>query len=300
MGINKQALAMILNEHKYRPITGKYLSIGKQTVTIPEKIIFDLFAQYSISDELLKEKYADPVNIDTATRHGQGSIFDHSLIASFSSCDYNCLDVSDYEGATIIHNMNIDIPELYHNTYDFIYNGSCMDNLFDPVTFLKNTSKMLKPGGRIIHLECASALAGAYLSFSPEWFFSYYAINGYFDCKVYAIVARESSDDPHVFNTDLFQWNPYFTRTDNYDYIKGCKSVNGLMYLLVSAEKQEDSTSEIIPMQSHYMHSSDNDWRKRYEDFCVVNRQILRSNVLKDDVELPLLTNHFNYLGSDF
>jgi SAM-dependent methyltransferase len=300
MGILKQALSMILNEHKYRPITGKYLSIGKQTVTIPADIIFDLFAQYSLPDEKLKKIYADPSNIDTSTRHGKGFIFDHSLLSAFSSCEYNCLDVSDYEGATIIHDMNTIIPEQYHNTYDFIYDGGCMDNMFDPVTFLKNTSNILKPGGRIVHLECASALAGAYLSFSPEWFFSYYAINGYVDCKVYAIVARESSVDPNIFNTDLFLWAPYFTRTDNYDYIKGCKSVNGLMYLLITAEKQDNSTSDIIPMQSHYLQPTDFDWRKRHEDFCIAKRPILKTNLLKENVDLPLLTDHYKYLGSDF
>lgn len=291
---------MILNEHKYRPITGKYLSVGKHTVTIPADKIFEIFARNSIPDEQLAKIYADSANIDTATRHGKGSIFDHSLISSFSDCEYNCLDVSDYEGATIIHNMNNDIPEQYHNTYDFIYNGSCMDNLFDPVTFIKNTSKMLKPGGRVVHLECACAVAGAYLSYSPEWFFSFYAINGFLDCKVYATVARESSGNPHSFNTDLFLWNPYFTRVDNYDYIEGCKSVNGLMHLLIVAEKQENSTNDVIPMQSHYMQPSDNDWRKRYEDFCKVSRPILRANTMKENVDLPLLSNHYQYLGSDF
>jgi len=300
MGIFKQALSMILNEHKYRPIKGKYLSIGKQTVTIPADLIFDLFKYYSIPGEQLKLFYADPANIDISTRRGKGFIFDHSLLSAFSSCEYNCLDVSEYEGATILHDMNTIIPKEHYNTYDFIYDGGCMDNMFDPVTFLKNASNMLKLGGRIVHVECASAYAGAYLSFSPEWFFSYYAINNYLDCKVYAIVARESSGNPHVFNSDLFLWSPYFTRTEDYDYIKGCQSLNGQMFLLVIAEKQANSTSDVIPMQSHYLQPTDIDWRNRYEDFCNVRRPLLKTNLLKDNIELPLLTDHFQYLGSDF
>lgn len=223
MGINKQSLSLMLHEHKYKPITGEYLSLGKQTVTLPREVVRSLFVSNSLEVEPLDAVYADEANIDTVTRHGSNYILDHSLISAFSDCHYNCLDVSDYEGADIIHDMNTPIGEQHYGKYDFIYNGSCMDNIFDPVSFIKNTSRMLAPNGRVMHIECATALAGAYLSFSPEWFFSYYAANGFKDCKVYAIVARESSGHAHLFDTDLFVWNPYFTRSANYDYINGCK-----------------------------------------------------------------------------
>ncbi len=59
-------------------------------------------------------------------------------------------------------------------------------------------------GGRILHIECATGVPGAYLMYSPEWFFSYYAINNFIDCKVYVTIARDEGCNRHIFNTDLY------------------------------------------------------------------------------------------------
>ena len=74
-------------------------------------------------------------------------------IDTITDAKYHCLDRSNYEGALIIQDMNKVIEEKKIKEFDFIYNGSCMDNIFDPVTFLTNTTKMLKVGGRILHID---------------------------------------------------------------------------------------------------------------------------------------------------
>jgi len=298
MGVLKQVLDIMLHENAHQPIEGDFLSVGKQTVNITKEDIAQLFKKYDIPEsnytELLNDK-----NKDTKTRHSRNFISDDALYRSFCSANYQCLDISDYEGANIIHDMNNPIPERYHQSFDFIYNGSCMDNLFDPVSFIKNTSRMLKPGGRILHLEAMANVTGAFLQFSPEWFFSYYAINNFRDCKIYAFRVDDADSRFH-FESDLFAWNPYFTRKENYDYLSAAKAVNGYMYLLVVAEKGPGSTSDRHPQQMQYLHEGSIDWRTQYQQFSNTDRPLLNTGFKKEEVLVPFETDHFEYLGSKF
>lgn len=49
--------------------------------------------------------------------------------------------------------MNYPVSKDLTGGYDFILNGNCLDNVFDPVSFLRNTTKMLKVGGRLLMIE---------------------------------------------------------------------------------------------------------------------------------------------------
>ena len=299
MGINKQTLEMLLNENDHKEISGNFLCLGKHTVNVDRLHAIELFEKYGLPIEKLEDFYADK-KFDTLTRHANETILDNDLLSCFSKANYNCLDRSSYEGATIIHDMNTPLPKNLHGRFDFIYNGSCMDNLFDPVSFIRNTSDMLKGAGRILHIECATGVPGAYLMYSPEWFFSYYAINNFRDCKVYVSVARDEGSNRHIFDTDLYTWQPFFNRQEGYSDIKACKSINGLMHVIVLAEKGEDSTSNLCPIQMQYLDKNATDWRQKYYDFRRSERPLIKLDYMNDDVVLPYLTDHYEYLGSRF
>ena len=78
---------------------------------------------------------------DTRRAEGAGFISDASFFRLFSNATYHCLDVSDYEGAEIVHDLCQDVPENLHEQFDVTVNGSCLDNIFDPATAIKNMSK---------------------------------------------------------------------------------------------------------------------------------------------------------------
>lgn len=303
MGINKQALSIILNEHRYRPITGRYLNISKQTVSITPESLRALFDDYAIDrsqlDQLIDTETFDEMT-RAALRDGITAIHDHDLLSCFSNAEYNSSDRSDYEGASVILDMNEAVSDQYHNQFDFIYTGGTGDNVFDPVTLIRNTAKMLKAGGRIVHMEVAAGYPGAYLMFSPEWLYSYYALNGFIDCKAYLFVSRNSSDNRYFFNTDLFEWAPEFTRDPDYDYVEACKSIDGMMFVLVVAEKGENSTTDKTPIQMQYIDDESVDWRMRHHDFVKTLRPRPLTNKQFKDVALPYLSDHHTYLGSEF
>jgi hypothetical protein len=297
MGLNRQSAKLILAEHAFRPIMGDVMLCGRQTVHIGVTEIRELMHQLNII-----ERDDWQFSPDQITRASSGGISDSSFFAMFTNAKFESIDISSYEGATNIHDMCMSVPEHLEGIADFIYNGSCMDNVFDPCTFLINTSKMLKPGGRIVHIEHASLWPGAYLMFSPEWFFNYYAMNQFADCKIYMAVFPWG-EGPRLNNatSNLFSWSPVFTKDFNYDHMSAVKEISGACVVLCIAEKDSDSTCNKKPVQSQYRTKEESETVLNiWEKWRITPRPLLKGFDCRKNVELPLRSDHFKYLGGDF
>ena len=165
MGIPAQIAHMILEEHKHKPIKGDLLLCGRQAMHMKVDQAKDFVKQRGVN---VREGVEPRVDVHTREAKGNGWISDDSFFSLFTDARFNAVDVTDYEQANIIHNMCTPIEAKLHKRFDFIYNGSCMDNLANPGAFLVNTLRMLRPGGVVIHLEHGSLWPGAYLMYSPD------------------------------------------------------------------------------------------------------------------------------------
>ena len=243
MGISTHIFRAILREHKRRPLRGKGLLIGRQSV------FFNLDTAKSIG----LSEHVPLIDIksegDHETRSG-GGLLDYDLFSSFSDIHMDALDVTSYENANIIHDMHKPVPAELYDQYDFIYDGSCMDNLFNPAEFLKNCSRMLKPDGRLIAIEHGSAFPGGYLLYSPDYFLDFFAINNYLDTQVFVcdFIGHRS---PHHIQSPwmLWNWNPL----RNGRVIEHSSHPSHLNRLnLIIAEKGNLSTNDHMPIQGQY------------------------------------------------
>ena len=244
MGIWKQMARFLIREAKYAPIRGSVLLIGRQTVHVTPVRFFQLMRKEGIAiDPDL------PVTLDNTTRSGagRGFISDTYLFKALGAATVHSIDVSDYEGADIVHNLDTPIPAHLEGKFDFICNGSVLDNMFNPAMGLTNISRMLAPGGRVVHFEHASnSTNGAYLQFSPNWFFDYYAVNGYADCKTY-IALFHDLDAP---------WEFYACLHDAGREPRQFSS-SRLAMTVVIAESAKDSTWDRYPIQDQYRHGEE-------------------------------------------
>lgn len=299
MGIPKQVVKLLQSENAYKQISGEALVCGRQTVLLDRESIEEIFTPYpNILDNLLNQ-WKDPTNLDKSTRHGEGSLRDDVFLKTFLNINYNCIDLSDYEGANIIFDLNNTVPKDLQSRFDFIYSGGCLDNIFNPVSLLTNISKMLKPGGRVVHYESFSGVMGTYLLFSPEWFFSYYAINNFSDCKVYVCHQTKPGVTRFGYFTNLFLYQPYFTRSLEPDYFKFAMASAGILYVLIIAEKGTESSEDKFPIQLQYLDEKCEDWRLASERFDMSPRPLISSIKTKEtEVAKPFLSDHYHYLGS--
>ena len=99
---------------------------------------------------------------------------DKILLKNFDIKSLSFLDYSKFEGADIIHDLNLPIREATKQ-FDTIIDFGTSEHIFDIIQNLKNISALCKIGGKIIHSLPANNNCGhGFWQFSPELFFNLY------------------------------------------------------------------------------------------------------------------------------
>lgn len=272
MGISPSLARAIVQEHKYKPIIGDVVLIGVQTMgmTVNE------------ARELCREQGIEPLPglpddqmIDKATRggHGKDWISDKGFFSLFTSARVTTVDVTDYEGADIIHDMHTPIPSHLEGIADFLWIGSCLDNMCDPITALQNSIKMLRLNGRLIDMEMAIQKYNAYLVYSPSYFFDFFAINRFADCKIYMAVLPE--ERVHMGNWSYYQLKSFSASKNMFPYDRLPREYAAITYIV--AEKSEYSTWDQKPVQGQYR-PDDSPYREAYAVWQASTRPELKPN----------------------
>lgn len=254
--ITAQIARFLLKEHCHRPISGELLCIGRQTIAMTFAEACALLLEEGISP---RYQIGRAIEIDEVTtagidarRRGIDYISDRQFFSMFCDANVQTLDVSGYEGAEIICDLNVDLKTqqingALHHSVDFIFNGSCLDNLFNPAQALMNLSFMLRPEGRILSFEHGSLVQSAYLAYSPEWFWGFFSANDYADAKIWIASPIETDRNtpkakPSLQGNWLIQeWKPQ-------DQIVGIED----FMVVCLAEKGKLSANGRIPRQEHY------------------------------------------------
>jgi hypothetical protein len=243
MGIGIQTVDTIGREHAYRPISGDVLFVGRQTVyATPDELAATLRVHGHRVDRSAIE--VDRSTVNRHERHAHKTLAaDRSIFRALGIDSVRALDVSAYEGAEIVHDLNRPLPPDLEQTVDFLLDGSTLDNVFDPAMAIRNFAGLLRPGGRLLTINGYSTRETAYTICSPPWFFDYFVENGFADCKVYVTVARGD-------RTNVFWLDP--------DYLEHARQApllfhtNDRMWTTVFAEKAAASTVDKSPVQQHY------------------------------------------------
>jgi SAM-dependent methyltransferase len=96
------------------------------------------------------------------------------LRAAFGAQEVVALDASSYEGAGLIHDMNL--PLRAGREFSAVLDFGCLEHVFNFPVALANVIGLCRPGGHILHALPANNWCGhGFYQFSPEMFFSVYA-----------------------------------------------------------------------------------------------------------------------------
>lgn len=240
MGIDRRLADAIVREHAWKPIKGDVLLIARQT----------MFFSPQDATGMLRAAGIDPPDVpfgaDTQTRGAQSRyIRDDDFFRLLGVERIKALDVSDYEGADIIQDLNEPIATELEGVADFILDGSTLDNVFDPATALRNFARMLKPGGRLVSISAASNHYDPYIMLTPLWIFDYFAVNHFADCKVYVCVYDGPKGEMNVFTPDLSLLRGERPQLSNF-------TSGHSMGAVLIAEKARHSTWARTPVQHQY------------------------------------------------
>ena len=247
MTISAPLIELFVQEHQFRPWRGRLLTLGRQTILVDAARLQTLLTGYGIAWDPTLATY-DSTTVQAVQAPGKEYVTDAAFFKSFApEASLDVMDVTDYEGANLIHNLCEPVPKHFCETYDVIFNGSILDNIFDPAQALRNMSRMLKSGGRVIHIEMASNYAYEYLIYSTDWFIDYYTLNDFRDCRIYVCTFKDG-DELMNGPWDVYAYMP---KPDGDAYsLRQLGSQQAVV--VVIAEKGESSRFDANPVQWCY------------------------------------------------
>lgn len=118
------------------------------------------------------------------------------LETSFSASKVASMDISNYEHATLIHDINKPIPIALMNRFDSVLDFGTLEHVFNFPQAVQNCIAMCKTDGMIVHVLPANNQCGhGFWQVSPELFFSLYnETNGFCDTEVYLVSPNRPSE----------------------------------------------------------------------------------------------------------
>lgn len=287
MAITRHIANLILSEHKFKPIQNNVLLLGRQTVFMTPDQAIKLVESFGI-----EIKSGIKINFgSTADAPKNTFIEDKSFFSLFSEANVLACDISDYEGADIIFDLSDNPPPDLINHFNFIYNGSVLDNLSDPFNAINNVSKMLTDDGVAFHEEGMNHDSPAYFKFCPDWFFDYAAINKFTDCQTFVC----THDDVHLSPWVVLEAHPYYFDTENNIRLTKAIKLTNHAAVISIMNKGPFSTTNLKPIQKEY--------RKNHTDYLTFFQLIYNSErrrALQGSNFVSSVNSGYNFLKEVF
>jgi hypothetical protein len=125
------------------------------------------------------------------------------------------IDYSDYEKASIIHDLNLALPQNLHSTFTCIIDGGTIEHVFNFPIAIKNCMQALKVGGHYIGITPANNQMGhGFYQFSPELYYRIFSPENGFRIKKMLITPNDAENewyeiaDPAIVKSRVVLMNP--------------------------------------------------------------------------------------------
>jgi len=155
------------------------------------------------------------------------------------------MDFSDYEGASILHDLNKPIGAEYEQQFDLIFDGGTLEHVFNVPVALETVFRMLKPGGRFISANGLNGWPGhGIYQFSPELVWTFWGRTC--NCKVHSCLGIKKLPNPeqHIVFPDPAERGKRLR-------LKG-KMPKRRVYLYYEVERPVGANLGAITLQSDY------------------------------------------------
>ena len=172
MGLDFHSAQFLRHQKRRRVRFDRVLTLGRQGVYMPADV------------------YRSQLQALGATPKETGFADDFFRGLGATSLDF--MDVSNYEGANVVHDMNQPIPGSLAENYDCVFDGGSLEHIFNFPTALKNCMELVKPGGHLIIIAPWNNYAGhGFYQLSPELFYSALSAENGYSVEQMAIVQRD-------------------------------------------------------------------------------------------------------------
>lgn len=153
MGLDRNAVRFLLNAQTAGVNFDSTLTLGRQWLILDDKE-----AQQELSR-------VSPQWQSLLTPGG----FADEFLKAIGASDLQVMDVSDYEQAQILHDLNNPIPDWLKNKFDVVIDGGTCEHVFNYPCAIKNCMEMVRVGGALFTFPPANNHCGhGFYQISPE------------------------------------------------------------------------------------------------------------------------------------
>ena len=237
MGFDLQTLRFVLDAKRAGVDFSSTATLGRQTLALPAD---------DLSAEL--ERYGSPELLEA---NAVGKIYEafpysDGFLRALGAEHLDALDVSTYEGASIVLDLNRPAPESLNARFTAIVDGGTLEHVFDVPQAFRNVAALLRVGGHFVSVNGTNNFMGhGFYQFSPELFFRVLSPQNGFELET--LVLAETHRDAY-----------WYEATDPAVVRERLEVVNGHpTYVMVRARKiAETPLFATIPQQSDYRDQS--------------------------------------------
>ena len=158
MGITNSDAALLAKTRKSGVQFGRVLTIGHLESYVDE------MACSRLSNHLGVHADSKAISAETSANRFLREVLGADNVES--------MDVSDFEGCDIVHDLNKAIGEDLHGRFDTVIDGGCLEHVFNLPMAMENYMRLVRPGGRLFVFTTANNHSGhGFYQIGPTFFY---------------------------------------------------------------------------------------------------------------------------------
>lgn len=167
MGVNLETARYLIAARKAGVSFERTLTLGRQWLCADPDAVNVLLARAGFAS----------MRFDRPSDAAWADAFFRALGAT----QLDVLDHSAYEGATVLHDLNLPLPSGEARRYDLVFDGGVIEHVFDCANAFRSCMQLTKVGGHLCVCSIANNECGhGFYQFSPELFFRLFdSANGF-------------------------------------------------------------------------------------------------------------------------
>lgn len=182
MGITKNCSRFLVYARAKGVSYERAIMLGRQVLYVNKEEFIGQIKHYSVASSEMAmslpfEKFAEP------------------LFSILGATRIDSIDYSDYEGASVIRDLNQPLPQFLQKKYSIVFDGGTLEHVFNFPQAIKNCMDMLEVGGHFLSITPTNNLCGhGFYQFSPELFFSVFSEKHGFVIKLLAMGVEQDAE----------------------------------------------------------------------------------------------------------
>lgn len=227
MGIDKTAAKMLM------------LLKNESGIDLSQTVI--LGRQHNYIGPILRRKIQKSLGLSKSSLKLSSKYCD-DFLSALGMDNLEILDISDYEGATILHDLNFPISPLLQNKFLTVIDIGTSEHIYDITQALRNLKNLCALNGHVLMISPANSWLGhGFYQFSPELFFRTFDSESGFEILNLFLIKHKVTGDVWYELTDPKSMGR-----------RGTILTKGRCTIAVLAHKVLSEDIHVMPQQSDY------------------------------------------------